>query len=158
MPDQVPDGADQRTQAAEHGLIYQFTVFRRLYGIPASRFMKKEEEKTYVHEGKTIRIIPAKRVKKADIYNENEPGEKMKRTSGAKSAKSEAEKGQAKYAVGTKVALKPIPAQYQGAGFGESVITKVFKSTYDQMYRYSIRSVSGHELALVKEEELKPRK
>ncbi len=38
------------------------------------------------------------------------------------------------------------------------VITKVFKSTYDQMYRYSIRSVSGHELALVKEEELKPRK
>jgi hypothetical protein len=34
----------------------------------------------------------------------------------------------------------------------------VFKSTYDQMYRYSIRSVSGHELALVKEEELKPRK
>jgi hypothetical protein len=54
--------------------------------------------------------------------------------------------------------MKPIPIQYSGAGFGESVITKVFKSTYDQMYRYSIRSVSGHELALVKEEELKPRK
>jgi hypothetical protein len=115
--------------------------------------MKKEEDKTYVHNGKTVRIIPAKRAKKADIYNENEPGEKKGRA-----AKSEAEKGQAKFSVGSKVAMKPIPPQYQGAGFGEAVVTKVFKSTYDQMYRYSIKSVTGHELALVKEEELKARK
>lgn len=117
--------------------------------------MKTEGEKSYVHNGKTIKIIPAKRVKKAEE-------ETSVRTRGASSEKrtrkTEPEREGSKYVVGDKVAMKPIPIQYSGAGFGESVITKVFKSTYDQMYRYSIRSVSGHELALVKEEELKPRK
>lgn len=111
--------------------------------------MKTDAEKTYVHNGKTVKIIPAKRVKKME--GESTTGEK-------KTRKTEVAREGAKYSVGDKVALKPIPIQYSGAGFGESVITKVFKSTHDNMYRYSIRSVAGHELALVREEELKPRK
>ncbi len=118
--------------------------------------MKTDGEKTYVHNGKTVKIIPAKRVKKVE---EETTSIRPTRSAGEKkSKKGEGEREGAKYAVGDKVSLKPIPLQYSGAGFGESVITKVFKSTYDQMYRYSIRSVSGHELALVREEELKPRK
>ena len=117
--------------------------------------MKTEGEKSYVHNGKTIKIIPAKRVKKAEEETSARTGG---RSSEKRTRKAEPEREGSKYVVGDKVAMKPIPIQYSGAGFGESVITKVFKSTYDQMYRYSIRSVSGHELALVKEEELKPRK
>ncbi|MBD0254533.1 MAG: hypothetical protein ICV83_02340 [Cytophagales bacterium] len=94
-------------------------------------------------------------MKKAEEETSSRTGS---RSSEKRPRKAEPEREGSKYVVGDKVAMKPIPIQYSGAGFGESVITKVFKSTYDQMYRYSIRSVSGHELALVKEEELKPRK
>jgi hypothetical protein len=121
--------------------------------------MKTEGEKSYVHNGKTIKIIPAKRVKKAEEETSARTGSRGRGASSEKrTRKTEPEREGSKYVVGDKVAMKPIPIQYSGAGFGESIITKVFKSTYDQMYRYSIRSVSGHELALVKEEELKPRK
>lgn len=120
--------------------------------------MKTDGEKTYIHNGKTVKIIPAKRVKKMEDESLARGSERSKSGGEKKTRKTDGEREGAKYAVGDKVSLKPIPIQYSGAGFGESVITKVFKSTHDQMYRYSIRSVSGHELALVREEELKPRK
>jgi len=118
----------------------------------------KSEEKTYVHNGKTIKIIPAKRVKKMEDAGEPRAAQNGKTAGEKRTRKTAAEKEGAKFAVGDKVSMKPIPLQYSGAGFGESVITKVFKSTHDQMYRYSIRSTSGHELALVREEELRARK
>lgn len=120
--------------------------------------MKNEEEKKYVHNGKTIKIIPAKRVKKTTAETSGEGDEKSKPASVKKTKKVSEEKGPAKYAVGDKVSLKTIPSQYSGAGFAQSVVTKVFKSTLDELYRYSIRSASGQELPLLPAEDLKPRK
>ena len=123
--------------------------------------MAKENEKTYTQNGKTIKIIPAKRVKK--MVSETEPDDSKEDKKGKpvkekRQSKKELEKGIAKFAVDDKVSLKNIPPQYSGAGFNEAVITKVFKSSYDQSFRYSIRSLSGHEMAMVKEDQLKPRK
>ncbi len=115
--------------------------------------MKKEDEKTYTHNGKTIKIIPAKRVKKTAEGKSTEEGGSVKSGPVKKT-----EKGVAKFAVGDKVTVKNVPTQYSGAGFVESVITKVFKSTYDQQFHYTVRSASGQELPLVKEDQIKPRK
>ncbi len=120
--------------------------------------MKKEEENTYVHDGKTVKIIPMKKVKKTEVKTSDSAEGEAKPVRQKKTKEADAAKGKAKYAVGDKVSMKNIPLEYAGAGFAESVIIKVFKSTYDQMYRYSIRSVAGHELPLLKEEQLKPRK
>jgi hypothetical protein len=83
--------------------------------------MKTEGEKSYVHNGKTIKIIPAKRVKKAEEETSSRTGS---RSSEKRTRKAEPEREGSKYVVGDKVAMKPIPIQYSGAGFGESVITK----------------------------------
>ncbi len=80
------------------------------------------------------------------------------KTSVSKPRKSKSEVGVAKFAVDDKVSLKNIPAEYAAAGFAEAIIIKVFKSSHDQTFRYTIRSLSGRELAMVKEEQLKPRK
>jgi hypothetical protein len=114
--------------------------------------MANSDEKKYTQNGKVIKIVPLKRVKKSDASDDTTDIVKPKR-----SKKAEV-KGQAKFAVNDKVALKNIPAEYSGAGFAEAVITKVFKSSHDQSFRYSIRSISGQELALLKEEQLKARK
>ncbi len=115
--------------------------------------MANKEGKEYQQNGKTIKIIPIKKVKKT----ESKTKERGSATSG-RSKKSEEELGVARYAVGDKVTLKNIPAEYSGAGFAESVITKVFKSTTDQKYRYSIKSSTGRELQLLQADQLKPRK
>ena len=115
------------------------------------------EEKKYDQNGKTIKIVPVKKVKKTEGKTYTQDGEKVKIVP-VRRKKSEEEKGLPKFAVDDKVSLKNIPPEYAGAGFAESVIIKVFKSTHDQKYRYSIRSVSGQELAMVKEEQIKPRK
>jgi hypothetical protein len=120
--------------------------------------MAKKDEKTYQQDGKTITIIPAKRAKKAVSETEAGDEKKEKPVREKKPSKKELERGIAKFAVDDKVSLKNIPPQYSGAGFTEAVIVKVFKSSYDQTFRYSIRSLSGHELAMVKEDQLKPRK
>ncbi|MES2733455.1 MAG: hypothetical protein V4714_17045 [Bacteroidota bacterium] len=115
------------------------------------------EEKKYVQDGKTIKIIPIKKVKKlASAYDDSQPVEKEKKEKKERVKKSEP--GLPKFAVDDKVCLKPIPPEYAGCGFAESIIIKVFKSTHDHMYRYSIRSLSGQELAMLKEEQLKTRK
>jgi hypothetical protein len=116
------------------------------------------EEKKYEHQGKTIKIIPMKRVKKAEAQKEASVGEVEKTARVKKTKKADENKGKPKFSVDDKVSLKNIPPEYAGAGFAESVVIKVFKSTYDQLYRYSIRSASGRELPLLKEEQLKPRK
>lgn len=112
------------------------------------------EGKKYEHNGKTIKIIPIKKVKKTEGKSSSQEGENVTNVP----KKTEEEKGQAKFAVDDKVSLKNIPVEYSGSGFAESVIIKVFKSTHDQLYRYTIRSTSGQELALVKEDQIKPRK
>ena len=114
------------------------------------------EDKKYTQDGKTIKIVPIKRVKKLDNQNPASEDGGTKKISEKKPKKTE--DGKAKFAVDDKISLKNIPAEYAGAGFAESSIIKVFKSTHDQMYRYSIRSASGRELPLVKEDQLKPRK
>jgi hypothetical protein len=117
------------------------------------------DEKKYEQNGKTIKIVPIKKVKKAvegKTYTQN--GETVKIVPVKRAKKTEEEKGLPKFAVGDRVSLKNIPPEYSGAGLAESVITKVFKSSHDQKYRYTIRSTSGHELAMVKEEQIKPRK
>lgn len=116
------------------------------------------EEKKYEQNGKTIKIIPIKKVRKTEGKTYTQDGETVKIVPVKKPKKTDAEKGQAKFSVDDRVSLKNIPPEYAGAGFAESVITKVFKSTHDQMYRYSIRSMSGHEMSLVKEDQIKPRK
>jgi hypothetical protein len=125
--------------------------------------MATGDEKKYEHNGKTVKIIPLKKVKKmaADKPEKAEKPEKEKKEktpSASKPRKPKTEVGVAKFAVDDKVALKNIPAEYAAAGFAESVIVKVFKSSYDQTFRYTIRSLTGRELAMVKEEQLKPRK
>ncbi|MBC7922314.1 MAG: hypothetical protein H7Z75_14625 [Ferruginibacter sp.] len=117
---------------------------------------KKMEDKKYTQNGKTIKIIPIKKVKKTENTRSTPEDGDVKMTSKKKTKK--AEDGKAKFAVDDKVSLKNIPAEYAGAGFAESLVIKVFKSTHDQMYRYSIRSAAGRELPLVKEDQLKPRK
>lgn len=115
-------------------------------------------EKKYQQNGKTIKIIPIKKVKKTEAKKESPDGDQPAKVSTRKPRRTPEEKGMAKFSVDDKVSLKNIPPQYAGSGFSESVILKVFKSTHDQMFRYTIRSASGHELALVKEDQLKPRK
>lgn len=123
--------------------------------------MKNQGEKTYEHNGKAVKIIPMKRVKKAESVREDK---EVKEKSAPKAAtvkrarKTEEEKAQSKFAVGDKVSLKNIPAEYSGYGFAESTIIKVFKSTHDSAYRYTIKSASGQELALLKVEQIKARK
>jgi hypothetical protein len=56
------------------------------------------------------------------------------------------------------VALKNILPEYSGYGFAESVVVKVFKSTSENEFRYTIKSSTGQEMALPKEAQLKPRK
>lgn len=114
--------------------------------------MTNSDEKKYTQNGKVIKIVPLKRVKKTEASDDTTEISKPKRVKKAEL------KGQAKFAVNDKVALKNIPAEYSGSGFAESIVTKVFKSSHDQSYRYSIRSLSGQELALLKEEQLKARK
>jgi hypothetical protein len=114
--------------------------------------MANSDEKKYIQNGKVIKIVPLKRTKKSDVSMDAEESSKPKRQ------KKAAITGQAKFAVNDKVSLKNIPVEYSGAGFAESVVTKVFKSSHDQSFRYSIRSLSGQELALLKEEQLKARK
>jgi hypothetical protein len=114
--------------------------------------MTNSDEKKYTQNGKVIKIVPLKRVKKTEASDDTTEISKPKRSKKADL------KGQAKFAVNDKVALKNIPAEYSGSGFAESIVTKVFKSSHDQSYRYSIRSLSGQELALLKEEQLKVRK
>ena len=110
--------------------------------------MANESDKKYIQNGKVIRIVPVKRRRAEEGGSlDDQPEEKRKPV-----------KGQARFAVGDKVSLKNIPAELAGSGFVESVITKVFKSTHDQQFRYSIRSNIGRELPLVKEEQLKLRK
>jgi hypothetical protein len=116
--------------------------------------MTNSDEKKYTQNGKVIKIVPLKRVKKADASGDTDAVASSK----PKRQKKAQVTGQAKFAVNDKVSLKNIPAEYSGAGFTESIITKVFKSSHDQSYRYSIRSLSGQELALLKEEQLKVRK
>jgi hypothetical protein len=120
--------------------------------------MANGEEKKYQQNGKTIKIIPIKKVKKTDASGSSREDENPEKTSTRKPARKQVDKSLPKYAVGDKVSLKHIPPQYANAGFAESVIIKVFKSTHDQMYRYSIRSLSGQELALLKDDQIKPRK
>lgn len=120
--------------------------------------MKNGDEKTYEQNGKTIKIIPIKKVRKTESKQEATEGKETKVARVKKPKKTDEEKGKAKFAVGDRVTLKHIPVEYSGSGFTESVIIKVFKSTHDQMYRYSIRSITGHEMSLVKEEQIKPRK
>jgi hypothetical protein len=72
--------------------------------------------------------------------------------------KAETEKGVAKFSVNDKVSLKNIPPEYAGYGFAESTVIKVFKSTSENEYRYSIKSSTGQEMALLKENQLKVRK
>ena len=120
--------------------------------------MTEGGENKYQQNGKTIKIIPIKKVKKMEAKKESPDGDKPEKVSTRKPRRTPEEKGQAKFAVDSKVSLKNIPPQYAGSGFSESVVLKVFKSTHDQMFRYTIRSASGHELALVKEDQLKPRK
>lgn len=110
--------------------------------------MKKEEEKKYVHNGKAVTIIPMKKVKKAET----------KADTANKRNLTESVKGQAKFAVGDKVSVKPAAIQQAGTDFGHSVVIKVFKSAHDQQFRYSVRSASGQELALIEESQLKPRR
>jgi hypothetical protein len=120
----------------------------------ALKNMKDVEGKKYEHNGKTIKIIPMKKVKKTEDKSDSQEGEDVKKVL----KKTDVEKGQPKFAVNDRVSLKNIPIEYSGSGFAESIIIKVFKSTHDQLYRYSIRSTSGQELALVKEDQIKPRK
>lgn len=115
-------------------------------------------EKKYTQDGKTIKIVPLKKVKKTEDKSYVQDGEKIKIVPVKKAKKSQEEKGIAKFAVNDRVSLKNIPVEYSGAGFAEAVIIKVFKSSYDQTFRYSIRSTSGHELAMIKEDQLKVRK
>jgi len=111
-------------------------------------------DKEYTHNGKTVKILPVGR-KKKDVNTDfqNEGNAKVKRVS-----KPKPEPGQPKYVVGNKVALKNIPPEYSGAGFTESVVIKVFKSSYDQNFRYTIRGTSGQELPMLPAEQLKPYK
>jgi hypothetical protein len=116
------------------------------------------EEKKYEQNGKTIKIVPLKKTKKAtEGKTYTQDGETVKIVP-VKRAKKEEVKGVAKFAVGDRVSLKNIPPEYSGAGLAESVILKVFKSSHDQKFRYSIKSTSGHVMEMVKEEQLKPRK
>jgi hypothetical protein len=127
--------------------LFKFTLKRET--------LMEKEGKEYQHNGKTVKIIPAKRVKKtAENGSDEADTTKVSRVKRVKKA----DNGLPKYIVGNKVGLKNIPAEYAGAGFTESVVTKVFKSTHDQNYRYSIRAISGQELAMLKEEQLKPYK
>lgn len=116
--------------------------------------MAKKEEKTYTHNGKTIKIIPARKEKFVEPKSLSEDGEKVKEK---KVKKAEIEKGIAKFAIGDRVCLKNISIDLAGSGFTESVITKVFKSNHDSSFRYSIRSNSGNEKTLVEEDQIKPR-
>jgi hypothetical protein len=119
--------------------------------------MKKDDEKKYEHNGKTIKIIPAKRVKK--VVDDGDPEEKKVKVSSERKKKtSEPEKAQAKFSVNDKVSLKNIPPEYSGYGFTESIIIKVFKSTTENEYRYTIKSSTGQEMALLKESQIKARK
>lgn len=116
------------------------------------------EEKKYEQNGKTIKIVPLKKAKKqVEGKTYTQDGETVKIVP-VKRAKKEELKGVAKFAVGDRVSLKNIPPEYSGAGLAESVILKVFKSSHDQKFRYSIKSTSGHVMEMVKEEQLKPRK
>jgi hypothetical protein len=115
------------------------------------------EEKKYEQNGKTIKIVPLKKAKKTEGKTYTQDGETVKIVP-VKRAKKEEVKGVAKFAVGDRVSLKNIPPEYSGAGLAESVILKVFKSSHDQKFRYSIKSTSGHVMEMVKEEQLKPRK
>ena len=110
------------------------------------------EDKKYTQNGKTIKIIPIKRTRKSG------DSDSALESSAVKTSPKKTEAGKPKFSVDDKVSLKNIPAEYAGAGFAESSVIKVFKSTHDQLYRYSIRSTSGRELALLKEDQLKPRK
>jgi len=116
------------------------------------------EEKKYEQDGKTIKIVPTKKVKKTEGKTYTQDGETVKIVPVKKAKKTEAEKGLPKFAIGDRVSLKNIPPEYAGAGLAESVVSKVFKSSHDQKYRYNIRSTSGHELAMVREDQIKPRK
>jgi hypothetical protein len=119
--------------------------------------MKNENEKKYEHNGKTIKIIPAKRVKKMEASSDTED-ETGKSAPVSRKKKAETEKGVAKFSVNDKVSLKNIPPEYAGYGFAESTVIKVFKSTSENEYRYSIKSSTGQEMALLKENQLKVRK
>jgi hypothetical protein len=119
--------------------------------------MKNENEKKYEHNGKTVKIIPLKKTKKTAASSDNED-ETGNAAPVARKKKTEAEKGMAKFAVNDKVSLKNIPPEYSGYGFSESTIIKVFKSTSENEYRYTIKSSSGQEMALLKENQLKTRK
>jgi hypothetical protein len=120
--------------------------------------MANMEEKKYEQDGKTIKIVPVKKVKKTEGKTYTQDGETVKIVPVKRAKKTEEEKGLPKFAVGDRVSLKNIPPEYSGAGLAESVIMKVFKSSHDQKYRYSIKSTSGHVMEMVKEEQLKPRK
>lgn len=119
--------------------------------------MKKEEGKKYEHNGKTIKLIPAKRVKKVSASNDSDDVQEKVSTERKKKT-AEPEKASAKFAVNDKVVLKNIPPEYAGYGFAESTVVKVFKSTSENEYRYTIKSSTGQELALLKENQLKVRK
>jgi hypothetical protein len=119
--------------------------------------MKKEEGKKYEHNGKTVKLIPAKRVKKVSAGTDT-GDEKEKVSTERKKKTTEPEKASAKFAVNDKVVLKNIPPEYAGYGFAESTVVKVFKSTSENEYRYTIKSSTGQELALLKENQLKVRK
>jgi len=122
--------------------------------------MKNVEGKKYEHNGKSIKIVPLKKVKKAE--SKSTAGEEESAENGTepvkKPKKKASEKTAVKFAVNDKVSLKNIPAEYSGFGFGESIVIKVFKSTHDNAYRYSIRSSSGQEMAMLKSDQLKVRK
>lgn len=120
--------------------------------------MKNQGEKTYEHNGKAIKIIPMKRVKKTEGISDAEEKGTPKAAKVKRVKKTEEEKAQSKFAVGDKVSLKNIPAEYSGYGFAESTIIKVFKSTHDSAFRYTIKSASGQELALLKADQIKVRK
>jgi hypothetical protein len=118
--------------------------------------MKNDNEKKYEHNGKIVKIIPAKRVKKVAVDDTED--DKETTTPVARKKKAESEKGVAKFSVNDKVSLKNIPPEYSGYGFTESTVIKVFKSTSENEYRYTIKSSTGQEMALLKENQLKVRK
>ena len=113
--------------------------------------MTKKEGKEYQQNGKTIKIIPMKKEKKIKEDNGSGTTAKVKRV------KKVEEDGSPRFAIGDKVILKNIPTEYSGFGFGESIVSKVFKSTHDQTYRYSIKSNSGKELSMLTADQLKSR-
>ena len=113
-----------------------------------------KEDKEYTHNGKTVKIVPVGRKKKDTSSEESVDGV----TPVKKPGRVKADPSLPKYVVGNKVSLKNIPPEYSGAGFTESVVIRVFKSSYDQNFRYSIRGTSGQELPMLQADQLKPYK